>query len=257
MILPLFAIYATKAVHAAQAQAQAARAITQNHAAIQYKTDLPPSADLSYSIQFKQKGIRLEGESRVHWHVNNGKFTLHTESSSKLIGKILDAKTEGFIDNYGLAPLTFTEKRLLKNSVNVTFNRHAKTITFSSSSETYPIKGGEQDRNSALWQLISVARAAPAKFKPDSEWKFFVAGTDDADPWTFKVLKYEKLLTPLGELNTVHLLKLSQSGKQQIDIWLAPALEWYPMKLRYTENTNTDGDYIEQILVNITKKPSS
>jgi hypothetical protein len=54
------------------------------------------------------------------------------------------------------------------------------------------LKGGEQDRTSATWQLIAYARAAGDKFKPGSEWKMFVAGRRDAEPWSFKVLATEK-----------------------------------------------------------------
>jgi hypothetical protein len=35
------------------------------------------------------------------------------------------------------------------------------------------------------------------------------------------------------------------SEEQQLDIWLAPALQWYPVKLRFTEG---GGDFIEQTL---------
>jgi hypothetical protein len=57
----------------------------------------------------------------------------------------------------------------------------------------------------------------------------------------------------MGTLNTVRIHKLpppDQQG-QQIDIWLAPALEWYPVRIRTTE---ADGDTIEQSLASITNK---
>lgn len=220
-----------------------------------YKINVPPSADLTYVIKAKQSGIPLDGSAHVTWIAGDGKFSLVTETRAMLLGKILDAKTEGEIDGFGLAPAVFTEKRFRKDPTTVSFNRETKTISFSASSQTYPLAGGEQDRNSAIWQLIAVARAAPAKFKPGSEWIYFVAGPRDAEPWTFKVIKKEKLDTPLGELNTVHLIKSTapDAGKQRIDIWLAPSLEWYPVRLRYTD---PDEDYIEQTLTSVTKKTS-
>jgi hypothetical protein len=227
----------------------------QDHPATKYTFNVPPSADLNYAVKARQSGLTLDGDAHVKWNVGGGKFLLNTEMRAMLVGKILEAKSEGAIDEYGLAPASFTEKRFRKDATTASFDRAAKTISFSASSATYPIKGGEQDRNSAIWQLISVARGMPAKFKPGSEWTLFVVGQNDADPWTFKVLKQEKIKTPLGDLNTVHLVKASRPGAkgQQLDIWLAPALEWYPVRLRYTD---PDEDFIEQTLVDLTKKPS-
>jgi hypothetical protein len=233
----------------------AAPVSAQERAATKYKINVPPSADLRYAVKAKQSGLSLDGEAQVKWSAGGNKFLLVTEMRAMLVGKILEAKSEGAIDEYGLAPVSSTEKRFRKDATTATFDRTSKTISFSASNVTYPIKGGEQDRNSAIWQLISVARGAPAKFKPGSEWKFFVAGQHDADPWTFKILKQEKIKTPLGDLNTVRLSKGTNSNdkSQQLDIWLAPSLEWYPVRLRYTD---PDQDFIEQTLVSITKKPS-
>jgi hypothetical protein len=232
-----------------------APASAQEHPSTKYKINLPPSADLSYAVKAKQSGLSLDGDASVKWNVGGKKFLLVTELRSSLVGKILEVKSDGAIDEYGLAPSSFTEKRFRKDPTTATFNRASKTISFSGSDTTYPIKGGEQDRNSAIWQLISVARGAPAKFKPGSEWKFFVIGQHDADPWTFRVVKQEKIKTPLGDVNAMHLLKVNQADAkgQQVDIWLAPSLEWYPVRLRYTD---PDEDFIEQTLVNIVKKPS-
>jgi hypothetical protein len=220
-----------------------------------YKFNLPPSAELSYAITAQQSGLQLGGSALVHWIVNGKKFSVASEARAMLLGKILDSRTEGVIDDYGLAPLSFTEKRFRRDRTTTTFDRDAGTIRFTTSEQTYPLRGGEQDRNSAMWQLIAVARAAPAKFKPGTEWTFFVAGQRDAEPWTFKVVEREKISTPLGELNTLHVLKepAAESGGQHVDIWLSPQHEWYPVRLRYTE---PDADYIEQTLEKIGKSAS-
>ncbi|MGZ5818557.1 MAG: DUF3108 domain-containing protein, partial [Burkholderiaceae bacterium] len=133
-----------------------------------------------------------------------------------------------------------------------TFNRGTKTISFTQSSETYPLKGGEQDRSSIIWQLISLARGTPQQFKPGSEWRFFVAGQRDAEAWGFKVVNEEKISSSLGEINALHIMRIpaSEAKVQQLDIWLAPSLEWYPLRLRFTD---PDGNTIEQTLENIAK----
>jgi hypothetical protein len=223
--------------------------------ATKYKTNLPPSVELAYAIKAKQKGIPVDGDAVMRWTAVSGKFAATNVARAMLIGKILDARSEGEIDGYGLAPAVFTEKRVRREATVTTFDRAAGTIRFSGSPHTYPIKGGEQDRNSVIWQLVAVARIAPGRIKPGTSWSFFVAGQRDAEQWTFKVVKQEKLRTPLGDLNTLHITKVPppDSKEQHLDIWLAPSLEWYPARLRFSDD---NGDYIEQTLLQVSRKDS-
>jgi hypothetical protein len=218
-----------------------------------YRFNVPPSAELHYVIKSRQSGIPLEGSAVIQWTIAGNRFSLATQARAALLGKILDSKSEGVIDNHGLAPSTFTEHRFRRTPTITTFDRASGIIRFSASDQTYRLQGGEQDRNSAVWQLVSVARAMAAKFKPGSEWTFFVAGQRDADPWVFKVVKLEKIRTPLGELNAMHILKDPQpdSKEQKVELWLGPQQEWYPVRVRYTD---TDGDFIEQTLERVTRK---
>jgi hypothetical protein len=223
----------------------------EDHPVEKRKFNLPPSANLTYAIQAQQGGIQLSGEGVLKWTASDSHFQIDSETKAMLFGKILQSKSEGDIDDYGLAPASFTEKRLRKDQTTTTFNRDSKLISFNSSSDTYPILGGEQDRNSAIWELIAIARASHTKFKEDSMWDFFVAGQHDADVWQFKVDKQESIRTRVGNMNAVHVIKLPQHAKgQQVDIWLAPGMEWYPVRLRYTE---PNGDYVEQVLESVEK----
>jgi hypothetical protein len=223
------------------------------HPVFKRKVSLPPSADLHYNIEAKQSGLQVTGESTVKWSNANGKYSVNAETRAMLVGKILEATSEGDIDEYGLAPARFVEKRFRREASTTTFNRETHAINFTQSTETYPLKGGEQDRTSIIWQLISVARGAPDKFTNGSEWLFFVAGPRDAEQWSFKVVGREKIKTKQGEVNAVHIFRAPppDDKSQKLDIWLAPSSDWYPVRLRFTD---PDGDFIEQTLDNVSKK---
>ena len=223
------------------------------HVAVKHPVDLPPSVDLSYSIKARQHGFSLSGDAAVNWRVAGGKYTMQADTNAMLLGRILENRSSGTIDEYGIAPIQFYEKRFRKDPSTTTFDRAAGAITFTESKLRYPIKGGEQDRATAPWQLVAAARGAPAKFVAGSEWTFFVAGRRDAEPWTFKVVNQEQVHTGVGDLNTVHLVKAPppDSKDQQVDIWLAPTLEWYPVRLRFTDN---DGEFVDQTLDRVTRK---
>ncbi|RJG04944.1 DUF3108 domain-containing protein [Noviherbaspirillum cavernae] len=219
------------------------------------KINLPPSADLAYAIKARQKGLTLEGNATVRWSASGNRFAVVSETRAMMLGKILETRSEGVIDEYGLAPSSFTQKRFRKAATTSSFDRASKAIRFSASEQTYRITGGEQDRSSVVWQLISMARAMPAKFKPGTQWHFFVVGDRDGDPWTFKVISQEKLETPNGTVNAVHISRAppDDSSDQKLDIWLAPSMEWYPVRLRFSEEKD---DFVEQTLTHINKKAS-
>lgn len=249
------ACIALMTVLGAQVAQVAQAAESEDHPAVKRPVDLPPSADLSYSISARQRGFALSGDATVTWRQGQGKYSVDAESRVALLGKLTETRSSGAIDSYGLAPTEYSDKRLRKDAVTATFDRDAKSISFSDGKDTYPIKGGEQDRASMSWQLVAVARAAKDKFKAGSEWRFFVVGPHDADPWTFRVVGREKVQAgaALGEVDAVHVMRAAppNSKDQTLDIWLDPNHEWYPVKLRFTDN---DRDYVEQTLEKIAKK---
>jgi hypothetical protein len=219
---------------------------------VKYKFDLPPSAELTYTVKASSHGIPLSGNGTITWQQGGGKYTLVTEARSGMFGKVLEYRSEGAVDAWGLAPDTYYEKRIRKGAGTTTFQRDAKTIDLADSDNTVPIHGGEQDRSSAPWQLASIARATPQKFVPGSEWRFYVVGRRSAETWSFKVVGTETVKTGAGDVKAVHFSKAPPKGKgQQVDLWLAPSLEWYPVRLVFMED---DGDSFEQLLDKVTKK---
>ena len=228
-------------------------AMAVEHPVIRRAVSIPPSADLTYKIEARQKGISLGGDAQVSWRAADGRFSASNVSKAQFLGKILENRSEGVIDEFGLAPTRFREKRFRKDQTTANFDRTGQVISFENDKTTYPILGGEQDRGSAQWQLAAVARAQPEKFVPGSEWKFFVAGRRDAEVWTFKVVNRETIKTGMGTMTALHFSKsppAEQKG-QRLDLWLAPAHEWYPVKIRFADE---DGEFVEQTIQAIVKK---
>jgi hypothetical protein len=231
----------------------AARADAPDHPAVKRPVSVPPSVDLTYAIKARQKGFSIGGDATVHWRAAAGRYSLESESRAPIFGKLLETRSDGVLDAFGIAPIHFFEKRFRKDPYEVSFDRTGNHISFTSEkTASYPIKGGEQDRGTAPWQLAAVARGAPDKFIPGSEWRFFVAGRVDANPWTFTVLAHEALKTGVGELDTVHVVRVPPAGSrdQKLDIWLAPAHEWYPVRIRLSDGD----DVIEQTVETITRR---
>jgi len=215
--------------------------------------NLPPAMELNYAIKANIRGLILDGQGTIQWAGNRDAYKLFFETRAALAGSLLLESSEGKIDQFGFAPDVFTLKRFRKEATSIVFDRQAGQVQFVGDVPPHQLQGGEQDRLSVLWQLLSVARTTPARFKPGSKWSFPVLGQRNSEVWSFQVLETQRIRTPLGEYNVLHVVRLApeHSGSQQMDIWLAPSLEWFPVKLRISEE---NGDYIEQSIESLNKK---
>ncbi len=227
-----------------------APALAADHIVEKYPFALPPSASLTYVIKGTQSGIPVSGQGLLRWQIADNKYTVLAQTRVLFFGIIMESGSDGLVDDAGLAPQHYFEKSFRKEKMTTRFNRERKLISFSQSSQIYPILGGEQDRTSVTWQLASIVRAAPEKFSSGTEWTFFVAGRRDAEPWTFKVIQQESIQTQLGIIKALHLSRAPppDSKKQQLDLWFAPSLEGYPVQIRFLEG---NGNFVEQKLEKI------
>ena len=71
------------------------------HPSIKRPYNLAPPVDLAYSIKAKQRGISLNGTASVQWRSADGKYSVNTESRLSLLGKILENRSEGALDDFG------------------------------------------------------------------------------------------------------------------------------------------------------------
>ncbi|RJG04945.1 DUF3108 domain-containing protein [Noviherbaspirillum cavernae] len=223
----------------------------QDEQAASYKIDPPPSAELKYDVQALSKGQTAYGHGKISWASAGNSYSIDGEAGVLFI-TLLNFRSEGMIDEFGVSPVIYTEKRFRRPETNTHFHRERNTISFSASTQSYPRQGGEQDRASIVWQLASIGRGDAGKFSPDAEIEVMVAGVRDAETWRIRVIGQEEIEVGTGRMLAWHVLRIPRPGSydQKLDIWFAPQHEWYPVKLRFTE---TNGDYLDMSLSKVTK----
>lgn len=211
-----------------------------------YKVIPPPSAELKYDVQALREGQTVYGYGKIHWQTAENHYTI-TGEAGVLLFTLLNFRSEGAIDDFGVAPVIYSEKKLRRSETNTHFHRERNEISFSASARSYPRKGGEQDRASVVWQLAGIGRGDSEKFAPDAEIDIFVAGVRDAETWRIRVIGMEEIEVDSEKVSAWHVVRIPRPGTydQKLDIWLAPQKEWFPVKLRYTE---TNGDYLDMSL---------
>ncbi|MDB5796089.1 MAG: hypothetical protein JWR25_2468 [Noviherbaspirillum sp.] len=213
-----------------------------------YKIAPPPSADLKYDVHARRQGQKFHGSGRIVWHAQ-GPYYLITGEANLLVFSLLNFKSDGLIDEFGVSPELYSEKRFRRAETNTHFHRERSTISFSASTVSYPRKGGEQDRASIIWQLAAIGRGDASRFASGAEIDIFVAGVRDGETWNIKVVGEEEIEVGIGRVLAWHVVRQPRLGSydQKIDIWLAPQQNWYPIKILYTEN---NGDFLDMSLSN-------
>jgi hypothetical protein len=217
---------------------------------IAYKIDLPPSASLKYDIQkIAKEGAPTYGSGTISWHTDGHQYTVDGEFGVLFI-TALRFRSSGSITDIGIVPELYSEKRFRRSETNTHFQRDPAVISFSASTKSYPRTGGEQDRASIIWQLAGIGRGDTEKFVAGSSIDLFVAGTRDAETWHILVIGQEDIVVDGTTISAWHVARAPRRGSydQKLDIWLAPQLNWYPVRLRYTE---ANGDYLDMSLSNL------
>lgn len=220
-----------------------------------YRVAAPPSAVLDYDVTGTKDQRPAYGSGRITWVNQDGHYEALGRAKA-LFFTVLDFSSRGQLDDWGVSPELYTEKKGFKSATNTHFNRARNLISFSASTTSYPRQGGEQDRASLIWQLAAIGRGDASQIQPGATIDLFVAGVRDGEIWRVQVIGPESLALPIGTLQTWHLVRIPKPGSfdDRVDIWLAPQHEWYPVKVRYTD-LRPEGDYIDLALSALSPGP--
>ncbi|RJF97614.1 DUF3108 domain-containing protein [Noviherbaspirillum saxi] len=215
-----------------------------------YTVALPPSAELHYDVTAMRGNQKWYGAGSFVWENAGGRYRITGEASASLLLinlTVLNFKSEGVINEQGVAPVLYSEKPRNKSLTHTHFQHDNRKITFSASEANYPYQGDEQDRASIMWQLSGIGRGEPGRFAPGAIFDMVVAGARDAETWRIVVIGEENIETAYGAMQAWHVRRAprQKAYDQTIDIWLAPQQGWYPVRLR---QTSANGDYLDMSL---------
>jgi hypothetical protein len=201
------------------------------------------SAQLLYDVTAESKGIGYRAHSELTWQ-NDG---LHYDARLEIspLGPGARVQTSiGDITSDGLAPTRFSDKTRSEQAAH--FLREQQQIVFSANAPPAALMTGAQDRLSMLFQLAAMLAGDPARFLEGTAIELQTAGTRDADNWLFTVGNTEDLDLPAGHLVGLKLTRHPQREfDQRVELWLAPALAYLPIRWRQTQ---ANGDWIDHQL---------
>jgi len=158
---------------------------------------------------------------------------------------VLKRTSRGRITPQGLRPDEFRDERG-SWAVSAKFDWETRSVTQErkGKSETLPMQGTAQDPLSLAYSFAFV----PPKGK---EYDVTRADGRGLTPFRFTVVGSEKLATPAGEMQTLHIAKLRDGPEDKsTDIWFAAERDFVPVRVLVVD---TDGTRSDQVVTHIGK----
>ena len=205
---------------------------------------VPGSVRLDFAVTGQQGMQPMSGVfGELVWLQDGGSY--NARLALRVLFRTIRTQTSvGRVGPGGIEPLRFSDAR--RGEVATHFMRESGQIVFSGIPMPTPLLPGAQDRLSIILQLSALLAGDPARHGPGSRFSIQTAGPRDAEVWQFSVDGDETLETPAGTYEARKLTRLPRKAHdQKIELWLAPALDWLPVRIRQTQ---ANGDFADMQL---------
>ena len=221
-----------------QPEAQAAR-LARETSTPTHPYRVPGSTRLKYEVKGNKFPYNLSAE--LLWQQDGENYEARLAFSAAFL-TVLSQTSRGQITAQGLAPLRFSDKK--RSEVAAHFVREQGKISFSANTPEAPLLAGAQDRLSILLQLGAMIAGDPGAYPQATTLTLQIVGPRDADIWLFTVEAEEALALPGGEQVALKLVRNPREAfDQKVELWLAPALGYLPVRVRITD---ANGDFVDQ-----------
>jgi hypothetical protein len=155
-------------------------------------------------------------------------------------------QSNGAVTPSGLRPHSFDYGRLddASKNVNAEFDWGAEQLrmSYEGRKETAQLLPGTQDRLSLMYQFM---------FMPLAKLKvvtFPMTNGRKIDSYRYEVAGAAPIDTPLGKMNTLHLVRQREAGDNTVEVWLAAERNFIPVKVLIVES---DGAKFEQVITRL------
>jgi Protein of unknown function (DUF3108) len=208
----------------------------------------PASVKASYDVFKDGMHVAVVQET---FEKNGAKYQIVSESNpagllALFVRTRIKALSSGAVTRTGLRPDQFDYGRLDDASKNVsaTFDWKAEQLrlTFDGRNETIALPQDTQDRVSLMYQFMFLPAGKLGSLE------FHMTNGKKIEPYRYQLAGSETIDTPLGKLNTLHLVKQREPGDNAVEVWLASERNLIPVKLLIMEN---DGSKFEQVITQL------
>jgi hypothetical protein len=222
------------------------------------KITAPPSGKMHMKVVRISPNMNpVYGLGEISWQAQDGQYQMQVQASLDLLFTSLNLyklQSEGNLSANGIQPKRMSETRRGRSETATHFDYDANQLSFSSSNKNTELSKGAQDRATIFMQLAGLGIASPEQFQPGRQISVQVAEDRDANQFIFVVIGQEEIDTALGKIMTWHVKRPPRTGlyNSTLELWFAPAYQWYPVQIR---NTETNGAVTTQTVSKISFNP--
>jgi len=200
---------------------------------------VPSRVEVKYRVSIA--GLPI-GEGTDVFEHDGRSYTVVSESTTIGIAAIyqftLRREAKGNVTGDGLRALSFVEMRngKFRRAVRFDWAAHEAQLMDGDNKQTVPLPPNTWDTASFPWNF-AFARSQP------KELHAYVTDGRRVTEYKYEILGREKLDTPLGRIETLHVRKIQEEGDQRsFEVWLAVDQHLLPARVRATEKDGTAFD---------------
>lgn len=200
----------------------------------------PSAARMQFTVQGKYKNLPYQTKAQLDWLPQGSRYEAAQEVQIPILG-IRRQSSVGTLSTTGLQPEIFMDRGRKENSA--TFDAQASQILFSRGAPPAPLTSGTQDRMSVFFQVAGMLAAAPKNYPRGTQITVQAASSSRVAPWTFTVRDTETLQLPAGRITALKLEHSSENNQAEgirSALWLAPSLQYLPVRIRMVEDDGRD-----------------
>lgn len=212
----------------------------------------PPSTRLNYVLSGNFRG-EVQGNARVQWIREGSHYQVHLDiavgpSFAPLVWRRVTS--DGELGDKGLTPRRYDEatRPPFQSPRRLTMLFTPDFVTLADGSRS-PALPGLQDTASQFVQLTWLFTTQPQLLQAGNTVTLPLALPRRVDNWIYDVLGEERLVTPVGEIDAFHLRPrlgvLRGLNELRAEIWIAPTLQYLPVRIRVQHDAET---YIDLLL---------
>jgi hypothetical protein len=208
----------------------------------------PLSTQLRYSLVGNYRG-EVQGEAEVQWLREGARYQVHLDiligaRFAPLITRRMSS--DGLLTPAGIAPQRYDEDTKVmfreRRRQTVLFDR-AQQLLRLPNGRAQALPAGAQDAASQFVQLTWLFLTGRAALAPGNLIELPLALPRRLYSWRYEVLGEQELHTPMGPLAAWHLRPhvdaASRGSDLSAEVWLAPALQYLPVRLRIAQDEHT------------------
>jgi hypothetical protein len=209
---------------------------------------LPAQGEIDYQVSLGSLDMSV-ARGTLRWKITGQRYHLDLEARTVGIARLLKSNpvtqiSEGRIGPQGLVPDFY---RVLgraseTDEVEAQFDWVAQTLTLQPGNTVIRMQEGTQDLLSFFFQFSIV----PPEMEGASR---FITNGRKLDRYSYELTEQSRLKLPLGEVDVLHVSRLTGLNEDSFDIWLGEKYHLLPVQIRFFARGRTITLYAKDIRI--------